>query len=495
MKKKLIIKKLKPGTGSISAKIAEKQKRDRERKAEEERKAKEAAQKERNSQKNISSEKNLPAQTKEQSPKMKFTSRRSFNKHANKGKGNLREEILQKEEHKKFFIKQKTHQDPDKTDQPYYQKSSIPKEIKITEFIQVGSLAKKLNVKTSDIISKLMLMGEMVTITQSIDSDTAFLVAEEFGCKVNVVSLYDETIIFEEKTNKENLQSRPPVVTVMGHVDHGKTMLLDRIRKTDMVTQETGGITQHIGAYSVQTPGGSITFLDTPGHEAFTAMRARGAQLTDIVVLVVAANDGVMPQTLEAHQHAKDAKVPIIIAINKIDLPEANTEKIKQELSQNGLAPEEWGGETPYVEISALKGTNIEALNEIILAQSELLELKADTNKRAVGVTVEARLDQGRGPVATILIQNGTLEMGDCFVVGMEGGRVKAMFDSRGAKLKAAGPSTPVEILGFFGVPQAGDPFHVMESEKHMKSIVEKRQELNRQQQSQQDQKSEIGES
>ena len=417
MKKKLIIKKLKPGTGSISAKIAEKQKKDRERKAEEERKAKEAAQKERNSQKNTSSgtEKNIPAQTREQPPKMKFAQRRPFNKHAGKDKGNLREEILRKEEHKKFFIKQKTHHDPDKTDQSYYQRSSIPKEIKITEFIQVGSLAKKLNIKTSDIISKLMQMGEMVTITQSIDSDTAFLVAEEFGCKVNVVSLYDETIISEEKTNDENLQSRPPVVTVMGHVDHGKTMLLDRIRKTDMITQEAGGITQHIGAYSVQTPGGSITFLDTPGHEAFTAMRARGAQLTDIVVLVVAANDGVMPQTLEAHQHAKDAGVPIIVAINKVDLPEANTEKIKQELSQNGLTPEEWGGETPYAEISALKGTNIDALNEIILAQSELLELKADTNKRAIGITVEARLDQGRGPVATILIQNGTLKMGDLF--------------------------------------------------------------------------------
>ena len=352
--------------------------------------------------------------------------------------------------------------------------------------MQVGTLSKKLNVKTSDLIAKLMQMGEMVNITQSIDADTAILAAEEFGCEAEVVSLYDETVIQDESEAKIDLITRYPVVTIMGHVDHGKTKLLDSIRKSDIVAQEAGGITQHIGAYQVSTPKGDITFLDTPGHEAFTAMRARGAMLTDIVVLVVSADDGVMPQTLEAIQHTQAAKVPIIVVINKIDLAEANPEKVKQELSQNSLVPEDWGGEIPFVEVSALKKINIESLKSQILAQAEMLELKADPKCRARGVTIEARLDQGRGAVATILVQNGTLRMGDCFVVGTQGGRVRAMFNSRGEKLKESGPSTPVEILGFFGVPQAGDPFHVMESEKAMKEIIEKRQELSRQRQAQQ---------
>ena len=408
----------------------------------------------------------------------------SKGKKQQKSKSKLREEILKHEEHKKFFIKQRTQKN-DLSD-TFQKKSSIPKGIKITEYIQVGALAKKLNIKTSELISKLMKMGEMVTITQSIDSDTAILVAEEYGCRTEVVSLYDETVISEEKDTKESLKERPPVVTVMGHVDHGKTKLLDNIRKTDIISTEAGGITQHIGAYQVKANKGEITFLDTPGHAAFTAMRARGAMITDIVVLVVAADDGVMPQTLEALQHAKDAKVPIIVAINKIDLEEANPDKIKQELSSHDLVTEDWGGKTPYVEVSALTNKNLDKLNEIILAQAEILELSANNKRPAVGITIEARLDQGRGPVATVLVQKGTLKMGDSFVIGMEGGKIRAMFNSRGEKIKEAAPSTPVEILGLSGVPQAGDPFHVLSSEKSMKSIVEKRQELNRQQQAQQ---------
>ena len=487
MKKKLVIRKANK-KGSISAKIAESQKKSKTSETAQ-------AQKITITGKTAASEKNSLGKAKSnlnQGPKF-FSTKPQYS--GGRGKrnqkeisnqiGNLREEILKKEDHKKFFINQQVKKKQETFD-PQVQRSSIPKEIKITEFIQVGALAKKLNVKTASLITKLMQMGEMVTITQSIDADTAILVAEEFGCKAGVISLYDETVITEEFDSSTNLTTRPPVVTVMGHIDHGKTKLLDTIRKTDIAVQEAGGITQHIGAYQVSTSKGDITFLDTPGHEAFTAMRARGAMLTDIVVLVVAADDGVMPQTLEALQHAKEAKAPIIVAINKIDIEEANPKKVKQDLSQHGLVPEEWGGNTPFVEISALKGSNVDELKNQILAQSEILELKADPKRRAVGVTVEAQLDQGRGAVATILVQNGTLKMGDCFVVGMEGGRVRAMFDSRGEKLKESGPSTPAEILGFFGVPQAGDPFHVMESEKEMKDIIEKRQELNRQQQAQQ---------
>ena len=269
----------------------------------------------------------------------------------------------------------------------------------------------------------------------------------------------------------------------MGHVDHGKTKLLDALRKTDIVAKEAGKITQHIGAYQISTPKGKITFLDTPGHEAFTAMRVRGTQITDIVVLVVAADDGVMPQTIEAIHHARDAKVPIIVAINKIDLPEANSEKIRNELSSHNLVTEEWGGSTSFIEISALKAINLDKLEELILTTAEILELKANPNKGAVGTVIEARLDQGRGPVATILVTNGTLRQGDSFVVGLEGGKVRAMINDRGEQIKEASPAIPIEIVGLSGVPNSGDLFHVLESEKEVKSISQKRQEFSRQQQ------------
>jgi len=405
---------------------------------------------------------------------------------SDKNKYQFREDILKNEEHKKFFMKQQTHgKGSGGHAEGAAMSSSVPKEIKITEYIQVGELARKLNIKTSNIIGKLMHMGVMATITQSIDAETATLVAAEYGCKVQLVSLYEETLIEEGVDKEEDLVSRPPVVTVMGHVDHGKTRLLDALRKTDIVSQEAGGITQHIGAYQVQTARGKITFLDTPGHAAFTAMRARGAQVTDIVVLVVAADDGVMPQTIEAIKHAQDANVPIIVAVNKIDLPTANPERILQQLTQFHLVPEEWGGTTPVVHISALKGTNLDKLEDVILTTAEMLQLKANPKKKAVGTVIEAMLDQGRGPVATILISNGTLKQTNSFIVGMESGRIRAMFNDRGQKITEAGPATPVVILGLNGVPNAGDPFHEMDSEREAKVIMEKRQDLNRQQQAQ----------
>ena len=399
-------------------------------------------------------------------------------------KGYLREDILKKEEHKKFFIKAQSGKSP-RAPGDVSINTPVPKHIKITEYVRVGDLAKKLNLKTSDIIAKLMRMGVMATITQSVDAETASLVCAEYGCTAEVVSLYEETLIEEESDNKEHLIIKPPVVTIMGHVDHGKTKLLDALRETDIASGEAGGITQHIGAYQVVTPKGRITFLDTPGHEAFTAMRARGAQVTDIVVLVVAANDGVMPQTIEAIKHAQDAKVPIIVAINKIDLPEANQERVIQQLGNYNIVPEEWGGSSPMVGISALKKLNLDKLEDTILTVAEMLQLKADPEKRAIGTVIEAKLDQGRGPVATVLISAGTISMGSPFIAGMESGRIRALFNDRGEKIKTAGPATPVEILGLSGVPNAGDPFHVLASEKEAKTIMEKRQELNRQQQAQ----------
>jgi translation initiation factor IF-2 len=346
------------------------------------------------------------------------------------------------------------------------------------EVITVSELARKMNLKASELISKLMGMGMMVTINKQIDAETASILAEEYGCKVKIVSLYDETIIETEQDREEDLQSRPPIVTVMGHVDHGKTKLLDAIRATNVVASEFGGITQHIGAYSVDLPQGRIVFLDTPGHEAFTTMRARGAQVTDLVVLVVAADDGVMPQTVEAVNHAKDAKVPILVAINKIDLPDANPDRIKQQLSEYDLIPEDWGGHTLYNELSALKRTGITELLDSILLQSDLLELKANYRCRAEGRIVESKIDFGRGIVATALIQRGTLKVGDSFVAGVYPGKVRAMFNDKGEKVTEATPSIPVEILGFSGIPNAGDPFQVTESEKSARQIGMKRQEL-----------------
>ena len=359
--------------------------------------------------------------------------------------------------------------------------AAVPESIDIMENITVADLAKKMNLKASDIISKLFKMGMMVTINQQIDHETAEIIASEYGCSVHLVSLYDETVIEQEEDREEDMVPRPPIVTVMGHVDHGKTKTLDAIRSTNVVAGEYGGITQHIGAYKVSVPNkGEIVFLDTPGHAAFSMMRARGAQVTDIVVLVVAANDGVMPQTREAIDHAKAAKVPIIVAINKCDLPEANPDRVKQQLSDLGLMPEEWGGQTLYCEISALKKIGIDDLLDTILLQAEMLELKANPNCRAVGKVLESRIDQGRGTVATVIVQKGTLHQGDYYVAGIYSGRVRAMFDDKGRKITEAGPSTPVEIIGLSNIPSAGDPFQVTEDEKTARSIAAKRQELER---------------
>ena len=353
--------------------------------------------------------------------------------------------------------------------------TTVPKQIEIMETIQVGELAKKLNLKPSDVIARLMKMGEMVTINKSIDSDTATLLAGEYNCEVKVVSLYDETVIEAEADVEEDREGRPPVVTIMGHVDHGKTRLLDTIRKSNVIATEAGAITQHIGAYQVTTPGGKITFLDTPGHEAFTAMRARGAAVTDIVILVVAADDGVKEQTIEAITHAKEAEVPIIVAINKVDLPAANPDRVKQELVNHGLQPEDWGGSTIYCEISAKENIGIESLLEMVLLQAEVLDLRANSSIRAVGHVIEAKIDPGKGPVATILVEKGTLREGDPYVVGIFSGRVRAMFDDLGHRVKEAPPSTPVEITGIDGVPGAGDPFQVVESERYGREIAGKR--------------------
>ena len=359
--------------------------------------------------------------------------------------------------------------------------AAVPESIDIMENITVADLAKKMNLKASDIISKLFKMGMMVTINQQIDHETAEIIASEYGCSVHLVSLYDETVIEQEEDREEDMVPRPPIVTVMGHVDHGKTKTLDAIRSTNVVAGEYGGITQHIGAYKVSVPNkGEIVFLDTPGHAAFSMMRARGAQVTDIVVLVVAANDGVMPQTREAIDHAKAAKVPIIVAINKCDLPESNPDRVKQQLSDLGLMPEEWGGQTLYCEISALKKIGIDDLLDTILLQAEMLELKANPNCRAVGKVLESRIDQGRGTVATVIVQKGTLHQGDYYVAGIYSGRVRAMFDDKGRKITEAGPSTPVEIIGLSNIPSAGDPFQVTEDEKTARSIAAKRQELER---------------
>jgi len=347
--------------------------------------------------------------------------------------------------------------------------------IRIPEVVTVKDLADRLGVKSIDVIKKLLSLGTMVTINQQIDSDTSTLAADAFGIEAEIVPiLQDETV--EEKDDPSKLKPRPPIVTIMGHVDHGKTSLLDAIRKTRVAEKEAGGITQHIGAYRVGTPKGDVVFLDTPGHEAFTAMRARGAQVTDIVVLVVAADDGVMPQTVEAIDHARAAGVTIVVAVNKIDLPTADVERIKRELSQHQLMPEEWGGKTIFVEVSAKKGTNIDKLLEMLSLEAELLELKANPDRSAQGVVVEARLDPRRGVTATLLVQKGTLKVGDVLVAGVTFGRVRALTDDRGGRLEKAGPATPVEVLGLSGVPQAGDRFTVMADEREARTLVERRQ-------------------
>jgi len=364
---------------------------------------------------------------------------------------------------------------------PKLQVDYVPDSIEIMEVVSVGELARKMNLKAKVVIQKLMQLGVMATINQQIDSETATLVASEFECEVKTVSLYDETVIEVKEDLESDLVTRPPVVTVMGHVDHGKTKLLDTIRSADVVDSEAGGITQHIGAYKVTTKSGNdITFIDTPGHAAFTMMRARGAESTDIVVLVVAADDGIMPQTIEAIDHAKEAGVPIIVAINKMDKPNINVDRVKQQLADHNLLPEDWGGTTICVPVSALNNTGIDDLLESILLQAEMLELKASFRAQGIGVVIEARLDKGKGSVATILCKNGQIKVGDKFVAGIHSGSIRAMYDENGNKLSVIKPGEAAEITGTTGLPAAGAPFNVMENDRQAKLIAAKRHELKR---------------
>ncbi|MBP9784067.1 MAG: translation initiation factor IF-2, partial [Giesbergeria sp.] len=344
----------------------------------------------------------------------------------------------------------------------------------VPETITVAELAHKMSIKASEVIKALMKMGQMVTINQPLDQDTAMIVVEEMGHTAVVAALDDPEAFSQEDSSAQNaeLVSRAPVVTVMGHVDHGKTSLLDYIRRTKVATGEAGGITQHIGAYHVETPRGMVSFLDTPGHEAFTAMRARGAQATDIVILVVAADDGVMPQTREAIKHAKAANVPMVVAITKSDKPDANFDRVKQELVVEQVVPEEYGGDTPFVQVSSKTGLGIDTLLEQVLLQAEVMELKATVDTLAKGLVIEAQLDKGRGPVATVLVQSGTLKVGDVVLAGQTFGRVRAMLDENGQTAKSAGPSIPVEIQGLTEVPQAGDEFMVLTDERRAREIA-----------------------
>ena len=361
-------------------------------------------------------------------------------------------------------------------------KEKIAREIVLPEAITIQELASRMSERAVDVIKLLMRQGRMVTLTDVLDADTAELVAEEMGHSVKRVAESDvEEGLFDRPDEEGTTVPRPPIVTIMGHVDHGKTSLLDAIRHANVVAGEAGGITQHIGAYQVVAPGGqTITFIDTPGHAAFTAMRARGAKVTDIVVLVVAADDGVMPQTIEAIRHAKAAKAPIIVAINKIDKPEANPQRVMQELLQHDVQVEAFGGDTLAVEVSATKQINLDKLLEAIALQAELLDLVADPERSAEGTVIEARLDRGRGPVATVLVQRGTLRVGQLVVAGSHWGRVRALLDDKGQTVQAAGPSTPVEVLGFDGAPEAGDRVAVVETEARAREIAEYRERQRR---------------
>ena len=376
--------------------------------------------------------------------------------------------------------KRKPQKDEERTKQKIFELT----EITIPEMITVKDLAAEMKKTSGEVIKKLFNYGIMATINNTVDFDTAFLVAQEFGITANKKEeVKEEDILFDDtEDTAEELEPRPPVVVVMGHVDHGKTSLLDAIRSTNVIEGEAGGITQHIGAYKVNISEREITFLDTPGHEAFTAMRARGAQITDIAILIVAADDGVMPQTVEAINHAKAAGIPIIVAINKIDLPGANVEKIKQELMEYELVPEEWGGDTIYVPISAKKKINIDNLLEMVLLVADMKELKANPNKQAKGTVIEARLDKSKGPIASMLVQRGTLDEGDTIVVGKSIGRIRVMKNDKGQRVKKAGPSTPVEIMGLTEVPEAGDTFYEVKDEKMAKHLIERRKRQEREQ-------------
>jgi translation initiation factor IF-2 len=355
--------------------------------------------------------------------------------------------------------------------------------LKLTEFVTANDLATMMNVSVTQVITTCMSIGMMVSINQRLDAETINLVAEEFGFTTEYVSNEVAQAIQEEADKEEDLVTRPPIITVMGHVDHGKTKLLDYIRNTNVIAGEAGGITQHIGAYNVQLADGRhVTFLDTPGHEAFTAMRARGAKMTDIAIIIIAADDGVMPQTKEAINHAAAAGVPIVFAINKIDKPTANPNKVKEQLSAMNYLVEEWGGKYQSQDISAREGLNVDQLLEKVLLEAEMLDLKANPNRRAVGSVIESTLDKGRGYVATVLVQNGTLHVGDVILAGTNFGRVKAMYNERNQKVQVAGPSTPVQVLGMSGAPQAGDQFNVLETEQEAREIATKRERLAREQ-------------
>jgi translation initiation factor IF-2 len=357
------------------------------------------------------------------------------------------------------------------------------RKIRATEFVSVNELANLMGVSVSDVIKKCIELGLMVSINQRLDRDTITLVADEFGFEIKFLEEFEEELLEAAEDDPDELKARPPVVTIMGHVDHGKTSLLDHVRRSNVVAGEAGGITQHIGAYEVTLESNKqITFLDTPGHEAFTAMRARGAQLTDIVVLVVAADDSVMPQTIEAISHAQAAGVPIVIAINKIDKADANPDRIKQQLSERNVLIEEWGGKYQCVSISARTGQNVDQLLEKILLEAELLDMKANPNRPAMGVVIEAQLDKGKGVIATALVQKGTLRIGDPIVAGTCSGHVRAMFDERRRRVEAAKPSTPVQVVGFDGIPQAGDSFFVADSDRQAREISLRRQQLKREQ-------------
>ncbi len=351
------------------------------------------------------------------------------------------------------------------------------KTLKLPEGATVKEFAELISIKLSDVIKKFMELGYMPTINQPVDPDAALLVADSFGIKFELYPVEEDTVVEEVPEDISKLVLRPPVITIMGHVDHGKTSLLDAVRETKVTESEAGGITQHIGAYKVNLKGKDIVFLDTPGHEAFTSMRARGAKVTDIVVLVVAADDGVMTQTVEAINHAKAANVPIILALNKIDKPEANPSKVRSELAEYDIIPEEWGGKNIFVEVSAKKRIGIEHMLEMILLQAEIMELKANPDKKARGTIIEARLDRGRGPVATVLVQSGTLNVGDAFIAGIHAGKVRALLDDTGKRISKAGPSTPVEVIGFQAVPSAGDIFTVVEDEKRARQVALARQQ------------------
>lgn len=397
-----------------------------------------------------------------------------------KGREQLSKQALLEREERQFDPFHKSRKKGKEREEPGKTELTTPKAIKriikISETITIGELAKRMGTKATDLIKAMMKMGSMVTINHVLDHDAAVLLASDYGYEVENVAVDLDEILEFTPDSPELLQDRPPVVTIMGHVDHGKTSLLDAIREANVIAGEAGGITQHIGAYDVELHGRKITFLDTPGHEAFTAMRARGAKVTDIVILVVAADDGVMPQTREAINHSKAAGVPIIVAINKIDKPDSKPERVKQELTEHGLVSSDWGGDTTMVEVSAKKRMNLEELLEMVLLQADLMDLKANPDKSAKGTIVEGKLDKGRGPVATVLVQEGTLRTGDYCVVGVHSGRVRAMQNDRGERVLEAGPAMPVEVIGLSGVPDAGDIFVAMKDEKQAKEIATLRQ-------------------